>query len=349
MEIRRDRYSPMTGTVAGRPPIHRLASVAPYTLFRCPICEGYEFTDDPHVHSGIEVRPIRMLGGLPSERLVPLSLEAERYLRELQAYREESAKPKSVPLLAFLRKIEPVEPQRDPDEFSRVGHLLLRRLAASAAEHPVIAYDLIDKVYDAVCGFGAPTMLPGTPYPPDPLEELARWTRAAAPARCRESRIHSLPSGYSPLPPPDTLAPPSMMAKHQVMQCPSCGEFSFEAAKGARHNHDGVTVLLRPALIDSRPLPLAPIRQRFERLETHLRKLVWYPMTCMLIPSVLNGAYLKLFKIHAHRSPDNADAELLYFRLYHLYRTHKTFPRQPSLPVINAEISPTRPCTGEAR
>lgn len=349
MENRRDRYSPIASMVAGRPPIHRLASPAPYTLFRCPICEGYEFTDEPHIHSGVEVRPIRMLGGLPLESLVPLSLEAERYLRDLRAYREESAKPKNDPL-AFLRpKLEPVEPQRDRSDFARLGHLLLRRLAASAAEDPMLAYGLVDRIYDAVCEFGPPTMLPGTPHPPDPFEELERWARAAAPARCREGRIHRLPPGYTPLPSPDKLAPPSTKAGHQVMQCPHCGELSFEEYKGARHHHDGVTVLLHPALHAPRPLPWAPIRQRFEWFETHLRKLVWYPMTWMLIPGMLNSTYLKLFKIHAHRSPDNLDAELLYHRLYHLYRTFKRFPTKPSLPILNEEIPPPPPCTGEER
>ncbi len=108
-----------------------------------------------------------------------------------------------------------------------------------------------------------------------------------------------------------------MGAERRLLQCPDCGVLAVSAGAPVHtHGERSVSFLARTEPLT--PEPVEALEEELARVEPWLRKTDWYPMTYMLIPSVLAAADLLALRLEACAAPDRARADVAAERLREL-------------------------------
>lgn len=93
-------------------------------------------------------------------------------------------------------------------------------------------------------------------------------------------------------------------------RCPVCLEVKFLNGPAPAHRH-GRAIPLLPCAPRLEPAPLVLLEEEVRRLVPWLRKRDWYPMTYMMIPSVLSAAALLRLRLRASAAEDPERATAL--------------------------------------
>ncbi len=95
----------------------------------------------------------------------------------------------------------------------------------------------------------------------------------------------------------------------RLEQCPECGRLAVNTQTVLRGHGDRCVTLVPPL----EPLdadPIESLEAELARLEPCPRKTDWYPMTNMIIPSVLQAADVLAYRLDAGRDPDRERIEV---------------------------------------
>jgi hypothetical protein len=120
------------------------------------------------------------------------------------------------------------------------------------------------------------------------------------------------------------------MRKTRPLECPRRGE-TIMSDVAPSHVHDEGVFVCREIQNPRLPAePLDALEAQVDKLEPLLRQRLWYPMTYMMIPSILSSADRLLLELEGYTGPEPERAKKLHARLLALRTGFRRDPCPPA-------------------